>query len=237
MTTQSLGPRIIVALDFDNEASAMNLVEQLSPESCRLKVGKEMFTRLGPQFVEKLAAKGFDIFLDLKFYDIPNTVAGACASAADLGVWMVNVHASGGRKMMETAKNRLEQLETAPLLIAVTILTSMGQEDITEIGFSGTPQDNVVRFAKLTQDCGLDGVVCSPLEVAAIRETIGQDFQLVTPGVRPATASMDDQTRVMTPSDALTAGSSYLVIGRPITAAPDPMASLQAIQADISAWH
>jgi len=234
MSKTVLGPRIIVALDFATEAEALNLVDQLSPEHCRLKVGKQMFTRLGPAFVKKLTAKDFDIFLDLKFYDIPNTVAGACASAADLGVWMVNLHASGGRKMMEAAANRLAQLSHAPSLIAVTILTSMGQEDIAEIGFTGSPADNVLRLAQLTHDCGLDGVVCSPLEVATIRQDVGSNFQLITPGVRPASASLDDQQRVMTPKDALTAGSSFLVIGRPITAAIDPMQSLQDIFNEIS---
>lgn len=228
-------PRIIVALDFPAAEPALELVSGLDPALCRLKVGKEMFTRLGPVFVEQLAARGFQVFLDLKFHDIPNTVAAACAAAADLGVWMVNLHASGGRRMMETARERLEGLAERPKLIAVTILTSLGESDIAEVGLTGSPADNVLRLAKLTDDCGLDGIVCSPKEAALVRPEVADDFLLVTPGVRPATAATDDQKRVMTPADALSAGSSYLVIGRPITAAEDPLQSLQAIQAEIEA--
>ncbi len=224
---------VIVALDFPDQSSALSLVERLEPSLCRLKVGKELFTRLGPAFVEKLVDKGFDVFLDLKFHDIPNTVAAACDAAADLGVWMMNVHASGGRGMMETARERLEGKSHRPRLIAVTILTSLGEEDIREIGFSGSPAENVLRLAALAQSSGLDGVVCSPLEAAAIREQAGSDFLLVTPGVRPATASLDDQKRVMTPADAMAAGSSYLVIGRPVTGAEDPLKALEAINASI----
>ena len=229
-------PRIIIALDFPAEAPALELVDRLDPGRCRLKVGKEMFTRLGPRFVERLCAKGFDVFLDLKFYDIPNTVAAACAAAADLGVWMVNMHASGGRRMMETARERLEGLRERPLLIGVTILTSMSQEDIAETGLSGSPEANVLRLARLTRDAGLDGIVCSPLEAASVRPEVGEEFLLVTPGVRPTSASADDQKRVMTPTKALANGADMLVIGRPITAAPDPMASLAAIQAEIQAF-
>jgi len=226
-------PRIIVALDFPSPEPALELVSGLDPSLCRLKVGKEMFTRLGPAFVENLAAKGFDIFLDLKFHDIPNTVAAACAAAADLGVWMINLHASGGRKMMEAARDRLEGLPERPLLIAVTILTSLGQQDIQEVGYSGTPAENVVRLAKLTDSAGLDGIVCSPLEAAAVRPEVNDDFLLVTPGVRPGSAALDDQRRVMTPLDALNNGADMLVIGRPITAAEDPLQSLRDIQAKI----
>ncbi len=224
---------VIVALDFPNEAKALALVDQLDTSLCRLKVGKELFTRLGPAFVEKLVGRGFDVFLDLKFHDIPNTVAVACDAAADLGVWMMNLHASGGRKMMETARERLEGKSHQPRLIAVTILTSLGEEDIHEIGFSGTPGENVLRLATLAESAGLDGVVCSPLEAAAIREQACSDFLLVTPGVRPASASLDDQKRVMTPAEAMAAGSSCLVIGRPVTAAPDPLQALKDINTSL----
>lgn len=227
-------PRIIVALDYPAAAPALDLVSALDPASCRLKVGKEMFTRLGPAFVEQLVGRGFDVFLDLKFHDISNTVAAACAAAADLGVWMVNLHASGGRKMMETARERLETLSHRPLLIAVTILTSLGEKDIAEVGFVGAPADNVVRLARLTRESGLDGIVCSPLEAAEVRPLVGKDFLLVTPGVRPASAARDDQKRVMTPLDALNNGADMLVIGRPITAADDPKASLERIQQEIA---
>ncbi len=229
-------PRIIVALDFPEAAPALDLVSGLDPAMCRLKVGKEMFTRLGPAFVEQLTAKGFDLFLDLKFHDIPNTVAAACAAAADLGVWMTNLHASGGRRMMEAARERLEGLESRPLLIAVTILTSLGEQDLTEIGFAGTPADNVLRLARLTQASGLDGIVCSPREAALVRPEVTDDFLLVTPGVRPRDAALDDQRRVMTPLDALEAGADMLVIGRPITAAGDPEASLRRIQAEVAGF-
>lgn len=236
MTAVSKASRIIVALDYPSAAPALDLVSGLDPASCRLKVGKEMFTRLGPAFVEKLVGKGFDVFLDLKFHDIPNTVAAACEAAADLGVWMVNVHASGGRKMMMAARERLESLSHRPLLIAVTVLTSLAEKDIAEIGFSGAPADNVIRLARLTADSALDGIVCSPLEAAEVRPLVGQEFLLVTPGVRPASAAQDDQKRVMTPLDALNNGADLLVIGRPITAADDPQASLNRIQQEIAGF-
>lgn len=226
--------RVIVALDFPGQHQAMELVEQLEPAQCRLKVGKEMFTRLGPDFVELLVDRGFDVFLDLKFHDIPNTVGAACDAAADLGVWMINVHTSGGRKMMETARERLERRQQRPLLIGVTILTSLGEQDIAEVGFSGAPRENVLRLAALAESSGLDGVVCSPLESTLIRQQAADNFMLVTPGVRPASASLDDQKRVMTPGDAIRSGSSYLVVGRPVTAAPDPLASLQAINVEVA---
>ncbi len=234
MTKNNLGPRVIVALDFPESGAAMELVSGLDPKLCRLKVGKEMFTRLGPAFVEQLAGKGFDIFLDLKFHDIPNTVAAACAAAADLGVWMTNVHASGGRKMMEAASNRLQQLQSAPLLVAVTILTSLGQDDIAEIGYPGTPAENVLRLAQLADSSGMDGIVCSPLEAQEVRPLVRGEFCLVTPGVRPASAVKDDQKRVMTPADAIQNGADYLVIGRPITGAEDPLQALRDIQSEIS---
>lgn len=230
-------PRVIVALDYPAAAPALDLVSGLDPASCRLKVGKEMFTRLGPAFVEQLVGKGFDVFLDLKFHDIPNTVAAACAAAADLGVWMINLHASGGRKMMIIARERLEALSHRPLLIAVTVLTSLGEKDIAEIGFVGAPADNVIRLARLTRESGLDGIVCSPLEAVEVRPLVGNDFLLVTPGVRPTLAARDDQKRVMTPLDALNNGADMLVIGRPITAADDPQASLERIQQEIAGFQ
>lgn len=225
--------RIIVALDFSKEADALALVERLDPSRCRLKVGKEMFTRNGPQLVEKLVAKGYDVFLDLKFHDIPNTVAGACRSAAELGVWMINVHALGGKRMMEAACEALDKNATRPLLIAVTILTSMGEQDIAQIGLLGTPADNVKRLAQLAQESGLDGVVCSPKEVALLRETVSADFRLVTPGIRPAWSEKGDQLRITTPADAIRLGSDYLVIGRPITAADDPLQALGLIEKEL----
>lgn len=225
--------RIIVALDFSKEADALALVERLDPSRCRLKVGKEMFTRNGPQLVEKLVAKGYDVFLDLKFHDIPNTVAGACRSAAELGVWMINVHALGGKRMMEAACEALDKSATRPLLIAVTILTSMGEQDIAQIGLLGTPADNVKRLAQLAQESGLDGVVCSPKEVALLRETVSADFRLVTPGIRPAWSEKGDQLRITTPADAIRLGSDYLVIGRPITAADDPLQALGLIEKEL----
>jgi orotidine-5'-phosphate decarboxylase len=226
--------RVIVALDFPDQAKAIELVERLDPGLCRLKVGKEMFTRYGPPFVESLRNRGFDIFLDLKFHDIPNTVAAACDAAADLEVWMMNLHASGGRRMMMAARERLEQRARRPLLVAVTILTSLSGEDIAEVGYRGEPAENVLRLAELTKASGLDGVVCSPLEAVEIRRRIGADFLLVTPGVRPREAARDDQRRVMTPGEAIAAGSSYLVVGRPITAAADPIQALKSINADIA---
>src|SRR5574340_556241 len=215
--------KIIVALDYADAASALALVERHDPVLCRLKVGKELFTAAGPELVRTLVARGFEIFLDLKFHDIPNTVAAACRAAARLGVWMVNVHASGGRRMMTAAREALAELPEAPLLIAVTVLTSMGAEDLAEVGVSDAPTDQVLRLARLAQACGLDGVVCSGEEAARLRAGLGADFRLVTPGIRPAGAEAGDQRRVMTPAEALRAGASDLVIGRPITAAPDPL--------------
>jgi orotidine-5'-phosphate decarboxylase len=226
--------RVIVALDFPQQQPALDLVDRLDPSLCRLKVGKEMFTRLGPTFIEKLRHRGYDIFLDLKFHDIPNTVAAACDAAADLGVWMMNLHASGGSRMMVAARERLECRADRPLLVAVTVLTSLATEDIAEIGFSGEPVESVLRLAKLTKEAGLDGVVCSPKEAAALRSQLGGDFLLVTPGVRPGRAVQDDQRRVMTPGDAMSAGSSYLVIGRPITSAEDPVQALKLINAEVA---
>jgi orotidine-5'-phosphate decarboxylase len=227
--------RIIVALDYPNADSALAIVDKLSPALCRLKVGKELFTRAGPELVRELNRRGFQVFLDLKFHDIPNTVAQACRAAADLGVWMVNVHAQGGRSMMQAARDALAEYgDQRPMLIAVTILTSLGAEDLSEVGLQGSPADNVLRLAALTQDCGLDGVVCSPQEAVTLRGRLGANFQLITPGVRPAGAAADDQRRVMTPGQAINSGANYLVIGRPITQAADPIAVLTAINDEIS---
>lgn len=227
-------PKIIVALDFPSEKPAVELVEQLDPAKCRLKVGKELFTRSGPQLVDRLQKRGFDVFLDLKFHDIPNTTSAAVAAAADLGVWMVNVHASGGEKMMVACRERLESFGAdRPLLIAVTVLTSMSAHDLAGIGIADSPEAQVSRLATLTKNCGLDGVVCSAQEAPKLKAEQGADFQLITPGIRPLTADKGDQQRIMTPTDALKAGSDYLVIGRPITRADDPLAALEAIHAEV----
>lgn len=231
---KSVTSPVIVALDFPEEKQALELVQRLDPARCRLKIGKEMFTRSGPQLVEKIAAMGYEIFLDLKFHDIPNTVAGACRSAADLGVWMINVHTLGGKRMMEAAREAVDKSTAKPLLIGVTILTSMGQEDIEQVGLSGAPADNVKRLAMLANDAGLDGVVCSPKEVEMLRQNIPDTFNLVTPGIRPAWSEKGDQTRITTPADAIRLGSNYLVIGRPITGAPDPLEALGKIEVELS---
>lgn len=226
---------IVVALDFQQKADALNLVSQLDPSLCRLKVGKEMFTHFGPQFVTQLQSYKFDVFLDLKFHDIPNTVAKAVTAAADLGVWMVNVHASGGSKMMSAAAEALAKFgHDKPLLIAVTILTSMEQNDLAELGINHTIAEQVMRLAQLTQQSGLDGVVCSAHEAVQLKQLLGQKFCLVTPGIRPASSSVDDQKRIMTPRQALTAGVDYMVIGRPITQAVNPLAALNAIVEEIN---
>ncbi len=227
--------RIIVPLDFNTAEQALELVEKLQPDLCRLKVGKELFTITGPVLVEKLISKGFDIFLDLKFHDIPTTVARACAVAADSGVWMVNVHASGGSEMMSLAREEIEKKSHHPLLIAVTILTSMDQEALTEIGIQYSVAEQVMRLAQLTSDAGLDGVVCSAHEVKMLRDNLGEEFKLITPGIRPSGSNNDDQKRVMTPAQAINAGSDYLVIGRPITQAADPGQALKDISEEISA--
>ncbi|RCW62790.1 orotidine-5'-phosphate decarboxylase [Marinobacter nauticus] len=227
-------PKIIVALDFPSQNPALALADQLDPAKCRLKVGKELFTRSGPDLVKALQSRGFDIFLDLKFHDIPNTTSAAVAAAAELGVWMVNVHASGGEKMMVACRERLESFgNDRPLLIAVTVLTSMSDEDLAGIGITSSAEAHVSRLATLTKNSGLDGVVCSAQEAPRLKAEQGSDFQLITPGIRPLTAGKGDQQRIMTPTDALKAGSDYLVIGRPITQAPDPLAALKAIYAEV----
>ncbi len=228
---------VIVALDYPNEQQTMQLVDQLEPSLCRLKVGKELFTRCGPSLVKKLVDKNFDVFLDLKYHDIPNTVARACAAAADLGVWMLNVHALGGEKMMQAAKQALSG-DNAPLLIAVTWLTSSGQEELDALGIKATPQEMVMRLAGMTKNAGLDGVVCSAQEAIMLRQNMGDDFLLVTPGIRLAdpelgNVNQDDQCRIVTPKKAMDDGSSYLVIGRPITQAEDPCKVLLTINSEL----
>ncbi|MDH5369548.1 MAG: orotidine-5'-phosphate decarboxylase [Gammaproteobacteria bacterium] len=224
---------IIVALDFPSEKEALTLVAQLEPERCRLKVGKELFTRSGPEFVKKLVKQNFDVFLDLKFHDIPNTVARACQAGADLGVWMINVHAMGGRKMLEAAREALPTNDSNPKLIAVTVLTSMGADDLKEIGLNNSPAEQVKHLATLTHDCGLDGVVCSPQEIALLRESLDTSFELITPGIRPEWSVTGDQKRIMTPAQAIQAGGNYLVIGRPITQAEEPMLALEKIENEL----
>jgi orotidine-5'-phosphate decarboxylase len=229
----TIDPKIIVALDYSDPEPALQLVNQLTPELCRLKIGKELFTTAGPQLIQNVQEKGFEVFLDLKFHDIPNTVAKACEAAARLGVWMVNVHALGGKKMMQAAREAVDKFNKPPKLIAVTILTSMDEQDITEIGLSGSPQENVISLARLAKASDFDGVVCSPKEVNQLRQQLGGEFCLVTPGVRPQGASQDDQKRTTTPKQALQSGASYLVIGRPITKAHDPLQALTVICTEI----
>ena len=226
-------PTVIVALDFPDQRSTMELVDRLQPELCRLKVGKELFTRCGPELVTQLVNRGFDVFLDLKYHDIPNTVARACQAAADLGVWMLNVHALGGPAMLAAAREALYG-EDAPCLIAVTILTSNNAAELAAVGIHRSPREMVLKLAALSQQAGLDGVVCSAQEAAMLRQQHGDGFVLVTPGIRPANASLDDQSRVMTPADAIAQGSNYLVIGRPITRAEDPVQILTTINSEIS---
>ncbi len=225
--------KIIVALDYADASSALNLVNQLDPSLCKLKVGKQLFTAAGPQLVEKLTSKNFQVFLDLKFHDIPNTVAKACEAASNLGVWMLNVHASGGKDMMQAALEGVDKSRHTPYLIAVTVLTSMSQQNLTEIGVNNTIENQVLSLSKLTKTAGLHGVVCSALEAKLLKQHLPQDFLLVTPGIRPASAGKDDQTRVLTPNQALNMGASYLVVGRPITQAIQPIDALIAINAEI----
>ena len=229
-------PRVIVALDYANGDQARQFVDRLEPGSCRLKIGKELFTREGPELVRYFTANGYEVFLDLKFHDIPNTVARACQAAASLGVWMMNVHASGGSRMMSAARAALDELgPSRPLLIGVTVLTSMGSDDLKELGVNADPGKQVLRLAALARASALDGVVCSPQEASLLREEFGERFMLVTPGVRPKGASMDDQSRVLTPADAIRSGSDYLVMGRPITRAGDPAEELKRINLELQA--
>ena len=226
---------ILVALDYADKRAALTLVDKLDPAMCRLKVGKEMFTLFGPQLVTDIHDRGFELFLDLKFHDIPNTVAKAVAAAAELGVWMVNVHASGGLAMMQAAKKALLPYgDDAPLLIAVTVLTSMSDADLKLLGINVPAFEHVKRLAGLTHQAGLDGVVCSAQEATILKATFGQDFKLITPGIRPVGSDAGDQHRVMTPPQAIAAGSDYLVVGRPITQASDPLAALKSIIASLN---
>ncbi|MGL5110398.1 MAG: orotidine-5'-phosphate decarboxylase [Vibrio ordalii] len=222
--------RVIVALDYEQQAEALAFVDKIDPNGCRLKVGKEMFTLFGPDFVRELHNRGFSVFLDLKFHDIPNTCSKAVRAAAELGVWMVNVHASGGERMMSASRQILEPYgNDRPLLIAVTVLTSMEHSDLRGIGVDVAPKEHVMRLASLAQNAGLDGVVCSAQEARMLKSYLGQEFKLVTPGIRPIGSETGDQRRIMTPSEAIKAGSDYLVIGRPITQAIRPDEVLKAI--------
>ncbi|WP_237065439.1 orotidine-5'-phosphate decarboxylase [Microbulbifer guangxiensis] len=225
---------VIVALDYDNASAALAMADQLDPALCRVKVGKELFTIAGPDVVRELVKRGFEVFLDLKFHDIPNTVAAAVRAAAELGVWMVNVHASGGSRMMRAAAEALESYgDQRPLLIGVTVLTSTAPEELPEVGVQRPLQEQVLALATLARDSGLDGVVCSAQEASALRRECGEDFALVTPGIRPAGAAADDQRRIVTPARAMELGSSYLVIGRPVTGAPEPVEALKGILAEL----
>jgi len=229
-----IAPRVIVALDFANPMHALSLADRLDPRQCALKVGKELFVVAGPEPVRWLVERGFNVFLDLKFHDIPNTVAQACAAATRLGVWMLNVHAAGGRAMLTAARAAVEATAAGrggprPLLVAVTVLTSLDQAALAETGVAADPGAQALRLATLTRDCGLDGVVCSAVEAPSLRGALGPEFKLVTPGIRPAGSAKDDQARIVTPEQALARGASYLVVGRPITAAADPVAALAGI--------
>lgn len=228
-------PKIIVALDYPSAQPALDMVARLDPKLCRVKVGKELFSAAGPALVETLVARGFGVFLDLKYHDIPNTVASACKAAARLGVWMIDVHASGGRAMMQAAREAIAGASVRPKLIAITVLTSLGPEDLADIGMQGKPHEVVLRLARLAAAAGMDGVVCSAQEAQLLRAACSAGFNLVTPGIRLAEATQDDQKRVMSPRAAIDAGATYLVIGRPITQAADPVATLQRIQREIGA--
>lgn len=228
--------RLIVVLDYPDLNSALAMADTLDPRLCRVKVGKELYTRAGPEVLRALKSRGFEVFLDLKYHDIPNTVAQAVLAAAEAGVWMVNVHASGGARMMMAARDALNKIspESRPLLIGVTVLTSMSQEELNALGVSGSLQEQVIRLAGLAKDSGLDGVVCSALEAQRIKQVCGPEFVTVTPGIRPAGSSANDQTRIMTPEQAIRSGADYLVVGRPITAASDPMDATKRILAEIA---
>lgn len=230
-----MSSRLIIALDFPDASQALAFVAPLDPAQCKLKVGFELFVAAGPGFVSQLTERGFDVFLDLKFHDIPNTVASACSAAAKLGVWMINVHAAGGAKMLSAAREALQGFDNPPKLIAVTVLTSMDKQQLEGTGVASEPADQVQHLAKLAASSGLDGVVCSAQEASILRSSLGQDFLLVTPGIRPAGSDRGDQSRVMTPAQANNAGVSYVVVGRPITQAADPQAVIAQINADLGA--
>ena len=229
-----MSSRLIIALDFATAEQALTFVKDLQPSQCKLKVGFELFVAAGPEFVRHLVQRGFAVFLDLKFHDIPNTVASACKAAAQLGVWMLNVHASGGVTMMQAAKAALADLPNPPKLIAVTVLTSMDKAQLASTGIQLEPLEQVQYLAKLAQDSGLDGVVCSAQEAALLRAQLGDEFLLVTPGIRPDGSDKGDQSRVMTPRQAKQAGISYVVVGRPITQAAEPKAVIAQINADLA---
>lgn len=234
MMNAATQPRVIVALDFENPMRALALADRLDPHACALKVGKEMFVVAGPEPVRWMVARGFNVFLDLKFHDIPNTVAQACAATTRLGVWMLNVHAAGGRAMLKAAHDAVSATAAQsglprPMLVAVTVLTSLDQPALHETGIDTDPAQHALHLAGLAHECGLDGVVCSAVEAASMRQVFGPGFALVTPGIRPAGSSADDQARVVTPEQAAANGANYLVVGRPITAAADPLAALAAI--------
>ncbi len=232
-----MSSKLIIALDFSNKEEALHFIQPLSPADCKLKVGFELFVAAGPDFVKLLVDKGFDVFLDLKFHDIPNTVASACKSAASLGVWMMNVHASGGQKMMLVAKQALEEIHSNAKLIAVTVLTSMDREQLASTNVTSSPEEQVKHLASLTQASMLDGVVCSAREATMLRDMLGSEreseFLLVTPGIRPRGADLGDQQRVMTPADANSSGVSYIVVGRPITQSENPLAVIDQINLDM----
>jgi len=237
-TIATSGPRVIVPLDFPDMLSAFGLVARLDPAKCAVKVGKELFTSAETGLVRELVQRGFRVFLDLKFHDIPNTVAQACAAATRLGVWMIDVHAAGGGAMLAAARDAVavtaaETGQARPLLIGVTVLTSLTEADLAATGVAVPIEAQVLRLATLAKANGLDGVVCSAHEAATLRSACGPAFTLVTPGIRPAGSAHNDQARVMTPEAAIAAGADYLVIGRPITAAPDPLVALDAINASI----
>ncbi len=234
----SIDPKVIVALDFANPMHALGLADRLDPRDCALKVGKEMFVVAGPEPVRWMVARGFRVFLDLKFHDIPNTVAQACAAATRLGVWMLNVHASGGTAMLDAARDAVERTartegRARPLLIAVTVLTSLADADLAALRMPADAAGQALHLAQLAAAHGLDGVVCSALEAPALRAVLPADFRLVTPGIRPAGSAADDQARIITPARAIANGADYLVIGRPITQAADPLAALADINANL----
>lgn len=236
MTPQTTS-RLILALDYADDAAAYALVDQITPEMCRLKVGKEMFVRYGPKLVKELANRGYDVFLDLKFHDIPNTVAGACAAAADLGVWMVNIHITGGRGMLDAAQKALQAYAKKPFLIGVTVLTSLTNQDLQGVGISNDASLWALKLANLAYEVGLDGVVCSAWEAEAIRQQTSKDFKLVIPGIRSSTIEQQDQRRVMTPVSAVRAGADYLVVGRMITESLHPVSQLLTINSEIGGIH
>lgn len=228
-----MNPKIIVALDFNDINEIRKFISGINPDECRLKIGKELFTCYGPEVVREVQNAGFEVFLDLKFHDIPNTVYKAIKAAAHLGVWMVNVHASGGREMLLAARKAIEESDNKPLLIAVTILTSLGEEAVKEIGFSRDLTEQTLHLAKLAYDCGIDGVVCSAWEAQVIKDKTSCQFLTVTPGIRLSDSKTDDQTRIMTPPMAIKNGVDYLVIGRPITQSQNPLQTLRDINRNL----